>query len=95
MRCAGNHVDLDAWMVAVWWSDRAGSDTKTSEVAAHVRLAQIAVDALRRPDRKPSSVQPKSAVVRRAGEDDRGRYPCGTGGMLAMSIAFSDRTESQ
>jgi hypothetical protein len=23
------------------------------------------------------------------------RYPCGTGGMLAMSIAFSDRTESQ
>jgi hypothetical protein len=61
MRCAGNHVDLDAWMVAVWRSDRAGSDTKTSEVAAHVRLAQIAVDALCRPDRKPSSVQRQSS----------------------------------
>jgi hypothetical protein len=39
---------------------------------------------------------PRRAVVRRAGEDNGGRYPRGTGGMLlAMSIAFSDRTESQ
>ena len=38
----------------------------------------------------------ESAAVRRAGDDVGGRYPCGTGGMLlTMSIAFSDRTESQ
>src|SRR6059058_414262 len=38
----------------------------------------------------------ESTAVRRAGDDDGGRYPCGTGGMLlTMSIAFSDRTESQ
>jgi hypothetical protein len=70
-------------------------DTKTPEVAAH---ATACADRRRRPPpagRKPSSVQPKRAVMRRAGEDDRDRYPCCTGGMLAMSIAFSDRTESQ
>jgi hypothetical protein len=93
----GNHIDLDAWTVAVWRSDRAGSDTETPEVAAH---ATAGADRRRRPP--PAGPETffcpaqERAVVRRAGKDDLGRYPCGTGGMLlAMSIAFSDRTESQ
>jgi integrase len=43
-----DHVDLDAGTVAVWRSDRAGGDTKTPKSRRTLRLAQIAVDALRR-----------------------------------------------
>ena len=43
-----DHVDLDAGTVAVWRSDRAGGDTKTPKSRLTLRLAQIAVDALRR-----------------------------------------------
>jgi len=42
-----DHVDLDARTVAVWRSDRAGGDTKTPKSRRTLRLAQIAVDALR------------------------------------------------
>jgi integrase len=42
-----DHVDLDAGTVAVWRSDRAGGDTKTPKSRRTLRLAQIAVDALR------------------------------------------------
>jgi len=43
-----DHVDLPAGTVAVWRSDRAGGDTKTPKSRRTLRLAQIAVDALRR-----------------------------------------------
>ena len=43
-----DHVDLDAGTAAVWRSDRAGGDTKTPRSRRTLRLAQIAVDALRR-----------------------------------------------
>jgi integrase len=42
-----DHVDLDAGTVAVWRSDRAGGDTKTPKSRRTLRLAQVAVDALR------------------------------------------------
>ena len=42
-----DHVDLEAGTVAVWRSDRAGGDTKTPKSRRTLRLAQIAVDALR------------------------------------------------
>ena len=42
-----DHVDLDAGTVAVWRSDRTGGDTKTPKSRRTLRLAQIAVDALR------------------------------------------------
>jgi len=42
-----DHLDLDAGTVAVWRSDRAGGDTKTPKSRRTLRLAQIAVTALR------------------------------------------------
>ncbi|MGO9081234.1 MAG: site-specific integrase [Streptosporangiaceae bacterium] len=42
-----DHVDLEAGTVAVWRSDRAGGDTKTPRSRRTLKLAQIAVDALR------------------------------------------------
>ena len=42
-----DHVDLEAGTVAVWRSDRAGGDTKTPKSRRTLRLAQIAVNALR------------------------------------------------
>jgi len=42
-----DHVDLDAGTIAVWRSDRAGGDTKTPKSRRTLRLAQVAVDALR------------------------------------------------
>lgn len=45
-----DHVDLDAGTVAVWRSDRAGGDTKTARSRRTLRLAAMAVEALR--DRK-------------------------------------------
>ena len=42
-----DHLDLDAGTVAVWRSDRAGGDTKTPKPRRTLRLAQVAVDALR------------------------------------------------
>ena len=42
-----DHVELDAGTVAVWRSDRAGGDTKTPKSRRTLRLAQVAVDALR------------------------------------------------
>jgi integrase len=42
-----DHVDLEAGTVAVWRSDRAGGDTKTLKSRRTLRLAQIAVAALR------------------------------------------------
>jgi len=42
-----DHVDLEAGTVAVWRSDRAGGDTKTPKSRRTLRLAQVAVDALR------------------------------------------------
>jgi integrase len=45
-----DHLDLDAGIVAVWRSDRAGGDTKTPKSRRTLKLPKIAVDALR--DRK-------------------------------------------
>jgi integrase len=42
-----DHVDLNAGTVAVWRSDRAGGDTKTPKSRRTLKLAQIAVGALR------------------------------------------------
>ena len=42
-----DHLDLEASTVAVWRSDRAGGDTKTSKSRRTLKLARIAVDALR------------------------------------------------
>jgi len=42
-----DHVDLDGATVAVWRSDRVGSDTKTPKSRRTLRLAQMAVEALR------------------------------------------------
>jgi integrase len=42
-----DHVDLEVGTVAVWRSDRAGGDTKTPKSRRTLRLAQIAVAALR------------------------------------------------
>ena len=42
-----DHVGLDGATVAVWRSDRVGSDTKTPKSRRTLRLAQMAVDALR------------------------------------------------
>jgi integrase len=42
-----DHIDLEAGTVAVWRSDRAGGDTKTPKSRRTLRLAQIAVAALR------------------------------------------------
>jgi integrase len=42
-----DHLDLDTGTIAVWRSDRAGGDTKTPKSRRTLRLAQIAVDALR------------------------------------------------
>jgi integrase len=42
-----DHVDLDKGTVAVWRSDRAGGDTKTPKSRRTLKLAKIAVDALR------------------------------------------------
>jgi integrase len=43
-----DHVDLEAGTVAVWRSDRAGGDTKTPKSRRTLKLAEIAVDALRK-----------------------------------------------
>jgi len=42
-----DHIDLDARTVAVWRSDRAGGDTKTPKSKRTLKLAQLAVTALR------------------------------------------------
>jgi integrase len=42
-----DHVDLAAGTVAVWRSDRAGGDTKTPKSRGTLKLARIAVEALR------------------------------------------------
>jgi integrase len=42
-----DHVDLAAGTVAVWRSDRAGGDTKTPKSRRTLKLARIAVEALR------------------------------------------------
>lgn len=42
-----DHVDLDAGTLAVWRSDRAGGDTKTAKSRRTLRLAAMALQALR------------------------------------------------
>jgi integrase len=42
-----DHVDLEAETIAVWRSDRAGGDTKTARSRRTLKLAQMAVDALK------------------------------------------------
>jgi integrase len=42
-----DHVDLDARTIAVWRPDRAEGDSKTAKSRRTLRLAQVAVGALR------------------------------------------------
>ncbi len=42
-----DHVDTEAGTIAVWRSDRAGGDTKTPKSRRTLRLAAMAVEALR------------------------------------------------
>jgi integrase len=42
-----DHVDLEAGTLAVWRSDRSGGDTKTPKSRRTLRLATIALEALR------------------------------------------------
>jgi integrase len=42
-----DHLDLDAGTVAIWRSDRAGGDTKTSRSRRTLKLPEIALSALR------------------------------------------------
>jgi integrase len=60
-----DHVDLDAGTVAVWRSDRAGGDTKTPKSWRTLRLAQIAVDALRSRKAGQAAARLKALLLRR------------------------------